>query len=105
MIDNNRLTRQGRLMDEENKKPGAARHLFSYQSHRHWRRARVCLTAGLCLAGITACSSNYTIKTTNGVVYQTQGAPDLRGGAYSFIDSEGKEQQVFLSNVAQMHKR
>jgi hypothetical protein len=57
------------------------------------------------VAGISACSSNYAIKTIDGTVYNTQGAPTLEDGAYKFVDAQGKQQQLFLSKVTQVEKR
>jgi hypothetical protein len=44
-------------------------------------------------------------QSTDGTVYHTQGAPSLAGGAYTFVDAEGKQQQIFLSQVTRVVPR
>lgn len=105
MHPNNRLTAQGQLMDEAGKEPGAARNnLQAFPAAQAWQRGLRGLLMVACLAGVSACSSNYMIKSTDGTVYHTQGAPVLQNGEYKFTDSQGQAQEVFLSKVAQVQK-
>lgn len=95
------LTTPGQLMDEASQKQGTAN---TPQTHA-WPRGLRGVMMAVVVAGISACSSNYMIKATDGTVYNTQGAPTLEGGAYKFIDAEGQQQQLFLSKVSQVEKR
>jgi hypothetical protein len=100
---NNRLTTPGQLKDEASQEPGAAGNIGKGRS-AVFRMSLRCLTGAICLAAISACSSNYMIKATDGTVYQTQGAPSLQGGAYKFTDAQGNAQEVYLSKVAKVQK-
>lgn len=92
-------------MDEESQKQGTASNTHSAHRHLAWQRGARSLIGAMVIAGISACSSNYMIKATDGTVYHTQGAPVLENGAYKFVDAEGKQQQLFLSKVSQVQKR
>ncbi len=96
------LTPPGQLMDEASQKQGTAN---TFQNLQAWQRGVRGLIMAVVVAGISACSSNYTIKTTDGTVYNTQGAPTLEDGTYKFVDAQGKQQQLFLSKVSQVQKR
>lgn len=105
MYDHTRLTTPGQLKDEADKKPGAActTHQASH-SAQAWQRGLRGLFMVACLAGVSACSSNYMIKATDGTVYHTQGAPVLQNGEYKFTDAQGQQQEVFLSKVSKVEK-
>lgn len=96
------LATSGQLMDEASQKHGTA-HPFHVTPIGY--RCLRGMIAAVALAAISACSSNYLIKATDGTVYQTQGAPVLENGAYKFLDAHGVQQQVYLSKVAQVVKR
>lgn len=102
MNHNKWLAISGQLMDEASQKHGTAQPLHvTAVGHRRLRG----VIAALALAALSACSSNYTIKATDGTVYQTQGAPVLENGAYKFLDAQGVQQQVYLSKVVRVVKR
>jgi hypothetical protein len=103
MYHNNTLAADGQLMDEESK-PGVAVTYPAVVTPCARRSLRV-LFATMCLAAVSACSSNYVIQSADGTVYHTQGAPSLAGGAYTFVDAEGKQQQIFLSQVTRVVPR
>jgi hypothetical protein len=96
------LTAPGQLMEEASQRQGIAN---TVQHSLAWQRGLRGLTMAVVIAGVSACSSNYTIKAIDGTVYHTQGAPTLEGGAYKFVDAEGQQQQLFLSKVSQVEKR
>jgi len=96
------LATPGQLMDEASQKQGSADNV---QTSQAWQRGLRGLLMAVVVAGVSACSSNYMIKATDGTVYHTQGAPTLEGGAYRFVDAEGNQQQLFLSKVSQVEKR
>lgn len=69
------------------------------------RLAMATLLGGLCLAGLGGCSSNYEIRTTDGKIYSSQGAPQFTDGGYRFTDAEGQRRQLYLSQVSQVRQR
>lgn len=62
------------------------------------------LAAMTILAG---CASEYVISTTSGVMIPTKGKPKLDEdtGIYSYEDSEGRENTINKSEVAQVMER
>lgn len=103
------LTTRGQLMDEESQKQGTALNTRVTATGLAWQRGfrtlMAAVTTAVMVAGISACSSHYMIKATDGTVYHTQGAPTLERGAYRFVDTEGNQQQLYLSKVSQVEKR
>jgi hypothetical protein len=57
------------------------------------------------LAGLSGCSSNYEIRTTDGKTYSSQGAPQFTDGGYTFTDADGQRHQLYLSQVSQVRQR
>lgn len=68
------------------------------------RRCAAGLLAAACVFGVTGCSSNYVIHTSDGKTFNTQGAPEFTDGGYSFVDSDGTHRQILLSWVTQVTK-
>lgn len=63
------------------------------------------LLAILPLTGLTGCSSNYEIRTTDGKTYSSQGAPQFTEGSYNFTDAQGQARRLYLSQVSQVRQR
>ena len=68
------------------------------------RKCAAAVLAATCLLGVSACSSSYVIHTADGKTFNTQGAPEFTNGGYSFLDSTGQRQQLYLSQVTQVSK-
>lgn len=69
------------------------------------RFAMATLLGTLCLAGLSGCSSNYEIRTTDGKIYNSQGAPQFTNGGYDFTDADGQRHQLYLAQVSEVRQR
>lgn len=59
------------------------------------------------MVGISGCSSDYIIVTTDGQLLASEGKPkfDRQSGMLEFEDSEGRSQQIPQASVKQMLER
>ena len=68
---------------------------------KHW------IIAAFCVLGLSGCSSEYIISTTDGQMLTSDGKPQLDKdtGMFEFTDSEGRKQHIPQSSVKQMLER
>ncbi|EQM68348.1 YgdI/YgdR family lipoprotein [Pseudomonas sp. No.21] len=68
---------------------------------KHW------ILIALCLVGLSGCSSEYLINTTDGQMLTSDGKPQLDEdtGMLEFEDSEGRKQQIPQTQVKQIIER
>lgn len=99
MKNYNSLAENRPLMDEAN--ASGSMHT-AYTCFK--RQGAAAMLVALCLFAATGCSSNYVIHTIDGKAYNTQGAPELTNGGYSFTDAQGEHRELLLSQVSQVAK-
>ncbi|WP_213881893.1 YgdI/YgdR family lipoprotein [Pseudomonas sp. dw_358] len=99
MNNYNSLANDRQSMDEANAS-GSMHTSFT----RFKRQGAGALLVALCLFAASGCSSNYVIHTVDGKAYNTQGAPELTNGGYSFTDAQGEHRELMLSQVSQVVK-
>ena len=65
------------------------------------------LLAALCALTLAGCASDYFIATTDGRMLNAEGKPqfDESTGMLEFKDSEGRKQQVPMTDVKQVIER
>lgn len=67
----------------------------------------IILGAGVMLAGLAGCSSDYIMTTKTGEMIVTQGKPEIDKdtGMTRYRDQSGNERQINTNDVAQMMEK